>query len=68
MKLYTNLNFSNILQIKKIYNIKKGRKLFKMNDTVIYLIRHADTVEENGIRNTNEIIRNIKVRYGLRVG
>ena len=25
-----------------------------MNDTVIYLIRHADTVEENGIRNTNE--------------
>ena len=25
-----------------------------MNDTVIYLIRHAETVEENGIRNTNE--------------
>ena len=39
-----------------------------MNDTVIYLIRHAETVEEKGIRNTNEIIRNIKVRYGLRVG
>lgn len=25
-----------------------------MNDTVIYLIRHAETVEENGIRNTDE--------------
>lgn len=25
-----------------------------MNDTIIYLIRHAKTVEENGIRNTGE--------------
>ena len=25
-----------------------------MNDTIIYLIRHAETVDENGIRNTNE--------------
>ena len=25
-----------------------------MNDTIIYLVRHAETVEENGIRNTNE--------------
>ena len=25
-----------------------------MKDTIIYLIRHAETVEENGIRNTNE--------------
>ena len=25
-----------------------------MKDTVIYLIRHAETLEENGIRNTNE--------------
>ena len=25
-----------------------------MNDTVIYLVRHAETVDENGIRNTNE--------------
>ncbi len=24
------------------------------NDTIIYLIRHAETVEEKGIRNTNE--------------
>ena len=31
-----------------------------MNDTVIYLIRHAETVEENGIRNTNV---NWKVKY-----
>lgn len=25
-----------------------------VGDTVIYLIRHAETVDENGIRNTNE--------------
>ena len=25
-----------------------------MEDTIVYLIRHAETVEENGIRNTNE--------------
>ena len=25
-----------------------------MKDTIIYLIRHAETVKENGIRNTNE--------------
>ena len=53
---YDNKELTEILgvNVKKIYNIKKRRKLFKMNDTVIYLIRHADTVEENGIRNTNE--------------
>ena len=25
-----------------------------MKETIIYLIRHAETIEENGIRNTNE--------------
>ncbi len=25
-----------------------------MNDTIVYLIRHAETVDENGIRNTSE--------------
>ena len=25
-----------------------------MNDTIIYLVRHAETVDEKGIRNTNE--------------
>ena len=25
-----------------------------MNNTIIYLIRHAETFEENGIRNTDE--------------
>ena len=25
-----------------------------MKDTTVYLIRHAETVQENGIRNTNE--------------
>jgi broad specificity phosphatase PhoE len=29
-------------------------ELVKMNDTIIYLIRHAETVDETGIRNTNE--------------
>ena len=25
-----------------------------MNNTTIYLVRHAETIDENGIRNTNE--------------
>lgn len=25
-----------------------------MNDTIVYLVRHAETVDENGIRNTDE--------------
>ena len=25
-----------------------------MLDTIVYLIRHAETAQENGIRNTNE--------------
>lgn len=25
-----------------------------MKDTIVYLIRHAETIDENGIRNTNE--------------
>ena len=25
-----------------------------MNDTIIYLVRHAETINKNGIRNTNE--------------
>ena len=29
-------------------------ELLKMKDTIIYLIRHAETVDETGIRNTNE--------------
>ena len=28
--------------------------VFKMGNTIIYLIRHAETTDENGIRNTNE--------------
>ena len=26
-------------------------------ETIIYLIRHADTIDENGIRNTKETIQ-----------
>ena len=26
----------------------------KLNDTIVYLIRHAETADETGIRNTNE--------------
>ena len=32
---------------------EKGME-FNMNDTIIYLIRHAETINEDGIRNTNE--------------
>ena len=30
-----------------------------MKDTIIYLIRHAETISENGIRNTNETPQDI---------
>ena len=26
-------------------------------ETIIYLIRHADTIDENGIRNTKETVQ-----------
>lgn len=32
----------------------KKRSVKKMNDTIIYLIRHAKTIDEKGIRNTDE--------------
>ena len=28
-------------------------------ETIIYLIRHADTIDENGIRNTKETMQEI---------
>lgn len=30
-----------------------------MGDTIIYLIRHGETIDENGIRNTSETIQEI---------
>ena len=30
-----------------------------MNDTIIYLIRHAETIDEKGIRNTDETAQEI---------
>jgi len=30
-----------------------------MEDTIIYLVRHAETIEENGLRNTNETMQEI---------
>ena len=40
-----------------------------MENTIIYLIRHAETVDEKGIRNTNEDSQliNEKKFYQLRV-
>ena len=38
-----------------------------MQDTIIYLIRHAETVEENGIRNTNEDFQSINEKEILSV-
>ena len=40
-----------------------------MEDTIIYLIRHAETVNENGIRNTSEDSQliNKKKFYQLKV-
>lgn len=38
-----------------------------MEDTIIYLIRHAETVKENGIRNTNEDFQSINEKEILSV-
>ena len=38
-----------------------------MKDTVIYLVRHAETIEENGIRNTNEDFQMINEKEILSV-
>ena len=48
---------NKIIKINKtVYSKIKDDKggLNKVNDTIIYLVRHAETVDENGIRNTNE--------------
>ena len=36
-------------------------------ETIIYLIRHADTIEENGIRNTKETIQEINEKEILSI-
>lgn len=38
-----------------------------MQDTIVYLIRHAETINENGIRNTNESFQNINEKEILSV-
>ena len=38
-----------------------------MNDTTIYLIRHAETIDENGIRNTSEDFQTINEKEILSV-
>lgn len=38
-----------------------------MEDTIVYLIRHADTIDENGIRNTNEDFQMINEKEILSV-
>ena len=38
-----------------------------MDDTIVYLIRHAETVDENGIRNTNEDSQTINEKEILSV-
>ena len=38
-----------------------------MENTVVYLIRHGETIDENGIRNTNEIIQEINEKEILSI-
>ena len=38
-----------------------------MKDTIIYLIRHAETIDENGIRNTNETLQDINEKEILSI-
>ena len=38
-----------------------------MEDTIIYLIRHAETIDENGIRNTDETMQEINEKEILSI-
>ena len=38
-----------------------------MKDTIIYLVRHAETIEENGLRNTNETMQEINEKEILSI-
>ena len=38
-----------------------------MEDTIIYLIRHAETIDEEGIRNTNETMQEINEKEILSI-
>ena len=38
-----------------------------MNETIIYLIRHAETIDENGIRNTDETMQEINEKEILSI-
>ena len=38
-----------------------------MNETIVYLIRHVETVNETGIRNTNEDLQLINEKEILSV-
>ena len=42
-------------------------RYFKMKNTIIYLIRHADTINEDGIRNTSENLQIINEKEILSV-
>lgn len=41
--------------------------MFKIKDTIIYLIRHADTIDETGIRNTDENLQDINEKEILSI-
>lgn len=38
-----------------------------MEETIIYLVRHADTIDENGIRNTDETVQEINEKEILSI-
>lgn len=41
--------------------------VLNMNETIIYLIRHAETIDENGIRNTDETMQEINEKEILSI-
>ena len=42
-------------------------ELFEIKDTIIYLIRHANTIDETGIRNTDENLQEINEKEILSI-
>ena len=52
-----DMKLNELIIQRHIYSIKRYNKNMKQGvnmETIIYLIRHADTIDELGVRNTNE--------------
>ena len=56
-----------MLEINYIRKFIRKKRDIKMEDTIIYLIRHAETIDEKGIRNTDETAQEINEKEILSI-